>query len=700
MAFLTFPRRTVKEPKSVARKALRPDIQGLRAVAVALVLLYHAGVPWLPGGFVGVDVFFVISGFLITGGIVKELRRDGKLSLRGFYARRIARIVPASIVAVLGTLLLTWMLLPQTRWAAIGQDALAGLLYFINWSFASSSVDYLAQGQAPSPFQHFWSLAVEEQFYIVWPLLLLSITWLSLKLGFKLQKGLISGVAMVALPSLLWSVYYTSTHPGSAYFATTTRMWELAIGAGLAVISSRTSMKVPTAVSASIGWAGLAAIALAATLFTSSTTFPSFTALLPVLGAAALIWAGTGASKGGPELLLGLRPMVAVGNVSYSLYLWHWPMLVIAAAVWGTLQPMVGLLVVAVALVPAWLSLKYVEQPIQVAIKEARTKSTPFSSGFLMTGTASVCALLLILAVPPTPPASAVEFIPEPLAGTVAKAIGAETLLEQPMPSAAEDKFADIQPNVLQASKDLHPVNDNGCMQKIESSEAKSCQYGAANGSKTIALVGDSHAAMLLPGFERVATDNGWRLVTLTKGACPWVDASINYQGRPFRQCSDWNDGVTQALLAETPDVIVTVTSRYLTNDGQVDSQDLSNERMVAGMRSAWAPFIAQGVPIISVRDTPRPGSPVPDCVAQNLDELSKCSMPASSVLSTDPPEVAAATGHDGASVMDLTPAVCFADVCPAVIGGVLVYRDDNHLTATYARSMHKHIASALKPFV
>lgn len=676
----------------------RLDIQGLRAVAVGIVLLYHAGMPWMPGGFVGVDVFFVISGFLITGGIVKELRRDGKFSLARFYSRRIARILPASVLAVIGTIILTWAMLPQTRWVQVGQDALAGLLYYINWQFAADSVDYLAQGQASSPFQHFWSLAVEEQFYIIWPLLLMLVTWICMKTGVRLQSGLVAALAVVALPSLAWSAYLTGVS-SSAYFVTTTRIWELAIGAGLAIMLPQIG-KAPKLLSVVVGWLGLAAIGATAITYTAALPFPSYTALLPTMGAAAVIWAGANAGTAGPVAVLGLTPMRWIGDISYSLYLWHWPLLVIASALWGDLSPGIGLIVVAFAFLPAWLSLMMVERPLQEGLKGTRSKSYPFQIGFILTGVAAAGAMLLIVAVPPTPPASAAPFTPKPMAGAEARLLGAETLFDRPAPATAEDKSATLVPNVLQAAQDLHVVHRNGCMQPVESTAAKQCDFGDLKGTKTIAVVGDSHAAMLLPGFERVAEDKGWKLITYSKGACPWIETSINYQGKPFQQCSDWAAGVTQGLQAAKPDVIVAVTSRYLTNDSVVDSAEISQQKLVEGMRKAWTPFLDQGIPVISVRDTPRPGMSVPDCVASNRDALTRCTMEPGKVLSQNPPEVSAADGLDGVTVMDLTDAFCFSGTCPAVIGGVVVYRDDNHVTATYASSLHNQIDAILTPVV
>lgn len=683
----------------------RPDIQGLRAVAVGVVLLYHAGMTWLPGGFVGVDVFFVISGFLITKGIVSELRRNGTISIRDFYTRRIARILPAAAFAIVGTLALAWALLPETRWRQIGQDGFASAFSYVNWVFAGNSVNYLSQDQAESPFQHFWSLAVEEQFYVVWPLLLLAVGWLSLKLNFRLQRGMLVALSLVALPSFIWSVYLTATNPGAAYFVTTTRGWELAAGCALAIMSARNAKKVSKLVASVVGWVGLIAIFAAAALYTSATPFPSYNAALPVLGAVAVIWAGAHAGTTGPAMLLNLRPMVALGNISYSVYLWHWPLLVIAAGVWGDLGPAVGLLIIGVSILPSWVSFVAVERPFQEHVKESNSQADTLWVGVMLTAGGAAAALILALLVPPVPPASTVEFIPTPIAGQEVELVGAETLLDPAKPREVVNSSPEILPAPVQAASDLPSANRDGCMQDVESAQARRCDSGDPDGTKTIAIVGDSHAAMLLPGFEKVATDREWKIISYTKGACPWIDVNINdvnvKQGnRAFAQCREWVQSVSEALMADKPDLIIAGMSRYRTNDGAVDDGDVSNSKLINGMRSTWAPFLAQGIPVVSIRDAPQPGVIVPDCVAENADTLSRCAVQKGEVLRANPPEVVATEGLPGTTVLDMTDAFCFGDTCPAVIGGVLVYRDSNHLTATYARSLHGQMDAVLAPLL
>ncbi len=307
----------------------RPDIEGLRAVSVLLVLVYHAGVARVKGGFVGVDVFFVISGFLITGLLVRELESTGRISLLGFYARRAKRLLPATALVLVATAAATWAFLPLTDRATFATDIFSAAFYVVNWRLADRSVDYLAEDVGPSPVQHFWSLAVEEQFYIVWPLLLALAAWIFGRRGGVGRTRLAFALAFVAVPSFVWSLRLTSRDSATAFFVTTTRLWELAVGAAVAIGERRWSaLSRPVAVG--LGWAGLVAIACSAFLFREGARWPGFGALLPTLGAAAVIVAGHVPTTAGAARFLSLSPMVWIGGLSYSLYLWHWPLLVAA----------------------------------------------------------------------------------------------------------------------------------------------------------------------------------------------------------------------------------------------------------------------------------------------------------------------------------------------------------------------------------
>ncbi|WP_256841267.1 acyltransferase family protein [Ornithinimicrobium cryptoxanthini] len=344
----------------------RPDIEGLRAVAVLMVLAFHAGLPFAPGGFAGVDVFFVISGFLITGLLVREVERSGRVSLLTFYARRAKRLLPAASLVLVATGILSWLFIPRIRWAEIGGDLVASAAYLVNWRLASRSVDYLAEDSVASPVQHYWSLAVEEQFYIFWPLLIVLGAWLVHRHRLRTRPVLGALLVLVVLASLGWSVVATATQPETAYFVTTTRLWELGIG-GLVAITAPFWQRVAPGPATGIAWAGLLALASSATLLGPATPWPGSAALLPTLGTAAVIAGGFAARSRGPVRLLGAAPMREIGATSYSLYLWHWPLLVVAAAAWGELSLWQGVAIAALSYVPARLTYALVENPIRSA---------------------------------------------------------------------------------------------------------------------------------------------------------------------------------------------------------------------------------------------------------------------------------------------------------------------------------------------
>lgn len=655
------------------------------------MVLYHAGVPWLPGGFVGVDIFFVISGYLITGGIVRELKTNGRISLSRFYIRRMARILPAAAVTLTTTVVLSWLLLPPTRWEQIGRDAIGSGLYIVNWAFAGRSIDYLAQDQAPSPLQHFWSLAVEEQFYIVWPVLLIVVGLICRRKAIALGRGLTVGLALIIVPSLAWSVHLTTVNPGGAYFVTTTRAWELGIGAGLAVLGIYRTRQPNASTARIIGLLGASALAATAITFTGATPFPGYSALLPVLGTGALLWSGEHSERGVLARTLASRPMTWVGGISYSLYLWHWPLLVIAAGLFGDLSTPAGLVVVAIALLPAWFSTNHIEKPLQRWVRNFRGREgherSKLALGSAFTVAGLVPAILLAFSVPATSAA-------EPLG-----MIGAEQLAAGATINVVDStKF--LTPAAVDGAQDLPEANTNGCMLDHPTTAPKVCSYGDLDSERVIALMGDSHAAMHIPGLDVVARDAGYRLDTYTKGSCPPVTAPIDFQGKHYSECGVWAANVTERLVSQKPDLVVTAMSRAYTLYGEGLDEDQSRKRIAASLGDTWSQLENAGVPVAAFRDVPKLGIVVPDCVASNPDNLSKCARDQDEALPEADQTVLASRDHPDVTVIDVSPSLCADGICPAVIHNVLVYRDSNHLTATYSRSLHGQLADQLAPLL
>ncbi|WP_405099556.1 acyltransferase family protein [Micromonospora sp. NBC_01412] len=382
-------------PPDRPRSRFRGDIEGIRAVAVVMVMLFHAGVPALSGGFAGVDVFFVISGYLITTQLLSEQDRTGGVALIDFYARRAKRLLPAVNVVLLTTAVFVFLMVPRGRWGQIGGDIVAAVAYLLNWRLAERFT-HPDPTMPPSPVQHFWSLAVEEQYYLIWPLLILLAVALAKVSGARLKPVLATALGLLAAGSLAWSVTTTVGAQSPAFFQTTSRIWELAVGAGVAM-SVGAWARLPKPVAVVLGWAGLAAVLVTGLFFTPMMDFPGYTAALPVLGTAAVIAAGCATARGGAETLLGIAPLRWIGALSYSLYLWHWPMLAIAATYWGPLSTSTGLLVIALSIAPAWLTFHFVENRIRYSrrVSQSPRLALGIGAGFSALGALAGVALLL-----------------------------------------------------------------------------------------------------------------------------------------------------------------------------------------------------------------------------------------------------------------------------------------------------------------
>ncbi|NLU79731.1 acyltransferase [Micromonospora sp. HNM0581] len=690
-----------------SRVRFRGDVEGLRAVAVVLVLTGHASQNLLPGGFVGVDVFFVISGFLITGLLVTELRSTGRISLVGFWARRAKRLLPAALLVLAATLVLTFAFLPRTRWASTGWDVVFSGLYAMNWRLAEQSVDYLAANQAPSAVQHFWSLAVEEQFYLVWPLLLIGVAWLARD---RLRTShLILALALVAVPSFAWSMWMTSNDAVRAYFVTTTRLWELAIGGFVALLAHQFD-RLPRTAAAGLAWLGLAAILVSAITLRPESAFPGYTALGPTLGTAAVIAGGLAAGRLGPAALLDVRPVRAVGALSYSLYLWHWPLLVVAEARLNELTVGTGLAVVALSAVPAVLTYHLVENPIRHSRQLSWQPVRALQLGAVCTSLAVLAGLAFQLTIwppPQTPPApvavgGALPSGSPNTGSTASSALGAMALGARPIESSAGqpvDRVGVFVPDPLAALRDGPDSQRNGCHQDMTGSEVTACEYGDPNADFTVALAGDSHAAQWLPALQQVAAERKWRLRSYTKSACPYINGTVALDSRPYRSCTEWNEKLRVALTGpQRPDVLIVSTSLYLMiRDGKPVTQ-AAGTAFAEALRETWAEIASAELPVVVLRDTPYHRYDIAECVSVNHNRLTRCASPRSQALEGGggPAHEQAASSNDNVHLVDLNEAICPQDRCAPVIGGVLVYRDSNHLTATYVRTLTPRLDHAL----
>ncbi len=676
------------------RTGFRRDIEGLRAIAVLSVLAYHAGLP-VRAGFVGVDIFFVISGFLITGLLVTELDRTGTISWLRFVGRRIRRLLPAAVLVLVVVSAVSWFVVPGLRRHTIGLDVIAAATYVVNWVLAAREVDYLASDVRPSPVQHFWSLSVEEQFYVVWPLLLIGVALVAKRYGRRPDRRSI-GLALGALvgASFLWSVWASHATPASAFFTTTTRVWELGVGALLAVwLSGRTRPEVPSPASVALGWAGLLALVVVALRLPTDVEWPGAWALLATLPAALVLWSGWEGSRHGPVRLLGTRPMVWVGGLSYSIYLWHWPAIVLAdwTVEWVTGQALPGWARVAVALAsvwPAWVSWRFVEQPLHRGPLLRTRPRALLAAGLALSAVGVLAALPLLPVRSP--------FVTEPPGGRLPpdSRLGAATVVPG---RAVADRVQPswVVPDPLVAGEDRPDADVDRCQVDHGATDPVACTFGDPQGPVTVALVGDSKAMQWLPALQATAAREHWRIVTYGKSACAFADAPATVAGAAYPECDAWNAGVVRALAADPPDVVVTSgVSRGAWNGRSADAGLL-----VEGYTRRWSALAAAGVPVVVVGDSPLSPDDLDVCAARHAEDLDACTFPAApAVAGSGLPvqEEAVAAAGEGVTLLDLTPWICPGGRCPVVIGHVAVHRPGDHVTATYARTLAPQLGAAV----
>ncbi|WP_063059173.1 acyltransferase family protein [Nocardia sienata] len=695
-------RRADRGGNAVPRRCFRPDIEGLRAVAVVAVVLFHAGMPGVGGGFVGVDVFFVISGFLVTGILYRETAATGTIGLARFYGARARRLLPAAGLVLVTTAIAAAVLLPPLQARRVLGDGIAGALYVGNYRFALRDTDYLAGDVLPSPFQHFWSLGVEEQFYLLWPVLIAATAWFARRhrTGSAAPRPYLIVLLTVAVFSFATSLSWTGTLPSWAFFSLPTRAWELAAG-GVIALSAAMWSRLPGIPAALAGWAGLLLITAACTWYDEHTRYPGTAALLPVAGTVLVIISGCATPRFGVGRGLALGPIRAIGRGSYSWYLWHWPVLLLAPWVVGHPLGLGGSLgAVTIAGGLAVLTLWLVENPARFAVPLRGSAARSLACGGAITAVAGGVALALLVLVPVpagrgtaaptlalTAPAAPVTPATDPGEAAVRQQVAqAQAAIDA---SAATGPVpANLTPSLAGAAGSKADVFVNGCVRSWRDVGQAECASGDPDSATTVALVGDSHAAMWQPAFEQITAARHWRLETMAKVTCPLMDLPITspYLGREYTECEQWRDEIVARLQAERPRLIVVSMSRRYGADFGFVSYDPawidSLHRLVARLR-------ATGAAVLVLGSIPDPHTDVPICLSAHIDDSAACAPARADAL--DDAGIAAeraATIGGGGQYADLTSLFCTPSDCPLVIGDNLVFRDDNHLTVDYAETL------------
>jgi len=707
----------------------RPDIEGLRAIAVLLVLLYHAGIPAFGGGFVGVDVFFVLSGFLITSLLLRELGRTGTVSLANFWARRARRLLPASGLVLLVTLAASRFLLDGLSQGELARDAIAASAFVVNIRFMAAGTDYLTSQLPPSPLLHFWSLAVEEQFYLVWPGLLLVLVRV-MRLS---RRALAAVIAVGWLASFAACVMLTDTSQPWAFFMLPTRAWELLTGAALA-LGGGVLLRVARPQRALLGWVGVAAIVVVALWFDDSMHFPGWIAVLPVAATLLVINAGGSDVPNGPVRLLSAGPLQWVGARSYAIYLWHFPLLVLCERKWGPLSYATRVLLLVLSVLLAALSYHLLENPVR---HSARLAAVPLRS--LLMGAAVVLlgvgAGTVLLRNPPrldaggevaaptlvpqtsspstTPvvdPSSSVPVVDSTTTTSIAAPPPADASHDNPAALAAmieanrplleqsaetQKVPSNLSPGLASARDDLPQIYRNKCILDVGVSQPKDCIYGDANGSVDIVLFGDSHAAQWMPALHQVASQNGWRLIVHVKKACP--TAEIPTDKDPNRtDCVPWRQAVIDRIAALQPDLVIMSAYRYKQvgaaagrDPDQVWSEglDLTLQKMQGGAKR-----------ILLLGDSATPADDVPSCVAGRLSNVGSCMNSRDNAVRPGRLGVERdLAARFGASFIPTSDWMCTDTVCPVVVGNVLMYRDNSHITATASAFLAPYVEAAVR---
>jgi peptidoglycan/LPS O-acetylase OafA/YrhL len=694
------PRQVVEESRKgtgARERGFRPDIQGLRAIAVSLVVVYHLYPAVLPGGFAGVDVFFVISGYLITSHLWRTCQKTGRLSLAEFWGRRARRLVPAAAVVLAATWAASYLVLPASRLADTAQQIRASALYYQNWQLAGNAVNYLKSDAAASPVQHFWSLSVEEQFYLVWPLLFLlallaARQWTGrgqhhqaaaerrTAVAHRVAFGL---TAALVVASLAYSVYDTFADPAQAYFVTTTRMWELGAGGLLALLPAGLTSRLGR--QGWLGWAGIAVIVASQFILTGSTPFPGWIAVLPVGGAVALIAGGSSLGRYGPWRLTSARPMAFLGDISYSLYLWHWPVIVCwtvwrgHAIGWASGPP-----IIAASVILAWLTKITVEDRVRLAPFIARHKWRSVS-----TALAAVLPVALVTAFLVSQPGPWNGRLGPQYPGAAALADSLSGLPAKPVLPPPGDSAA------------LPAYWAQGCLDGEHIAAPKTCTFGdTRNPVLKVVLIGDSMAGNWWTPLAQIATQENWELVTELHATCVWTATQL-YDGvvkGAYPTCHQWGATVLGDLITKIrPDVVIATGSANPGTMAHPGGGPQARAEVGAGMADYWGQLEAHGIPVIAIRETPDTGMDEPACVSKNGPADASCSVPRAAALPPDPPTSYAARDLGGkVPVIDMNSLICAPATCAPVVGNVMVYMDSHHLTQSYGQTLAPFLRNRL----
>jgi len=633
----------------------RPDIEGMRAIAVCLVVLFHAGVPFLQGGFVGVDIFFVVSGYLITSLLTAELNSSGDIRLSRFYARRARRLLPALSLIVIVVCLIQLIVASPIVQIEVLKAALATTLYCSNLYFAHTEWNYFTRALAPSPLLHTWSLAVEEQFYLIWPILILLITKAT-----KSDRTKVAVIAGITLVSFVACVRLTAVHQVLSFYQLSCRAWEFSIGGLLSFVSVRWSA-AHEKICKWLGAAGLITLVLSGVFIANSATFPGYIAAIPVLATVATLQGGAGAPSSPVARSLSWRPLQYLGGISYSLYLWHWPVLIIAQQLFPNGSATVPVACVALSVVLAAITHVAVENPIR--FNPFLASKSLFSLGIVALST-TVC-------------------------------VGGFALWSVELNHSAQFlKFNRVR-------NDVPAFYAMGCTAAQSDDFLKLCSFGeTAHPESTVVLFGDSHAAQWFPAMKDIAESRHWKLVTIIKSGCSPINIKI-LRGTAAETCERWRQRAIAKIQEMRPDTVVMASSSLYRQDDSVRLVDISEWEK--GSRDTFLAISGHGIALRFIRDTPNADYDVPQCLAQLAwnghaicPPLNRAKALNSEVFQA---QLRAAAGIANIGIIDMSDTICGKDSCETEQGDIVKYRDGDHMTSSYVESLSNALqAQLVKP--
>ncbi len=635
----------------------RLDLEGVRALAIILVLLAHAQVPGFKAGFIGIDIFFVLSGFLITGLLFSEFQRTGTVSLKNFYAKRARRLLPLAATVLVFISICSFVLYSLDDQVKVGEEVVAAALYFVNWLFAFQGADYFNQ-EFLSPVQHYWSLSVEEQFYLIWPGLIIIVGLITKLIRVDKRSFLMIVLSVITISSFAYSLYYSEINQTAAYFSTLTRIWELGAG-GLLFLILPKSISMKSVFSNFLIGFGFFLIALALILIKEETPYPSLITLLPVLATVFFIVAGSAINSARLIYLFLSRPVQYIGRLSYSVYLWHWPFVVFAIFLFPNIGVLGLVLATLISFIPAHLSHVLIEKPIHKGLRIKPNKALAIGAGFSLLAAVIGIALSVNRLQIDSAPEGALASMKEGIIG-----------------QKFQKSASALSPNPLKANLDTGKIYQDKCVVLPPETDLLNCRYGAVGSDKKIALLGDSHAMQWFPAIEPIALRNKWQLDIYGMVNCPVT----SYDLEP--RCSKWLAAAIKEIITQKTKLVVISTARKYFIPGEEIST--SRDYFKNGMVEIINRFKRSGVEVAVIGDVAKADGDPNDCIVDNLDNLRKCYFKPKMLPNSY--DLLAARQTKSKYINPL-PVLC-KRVCPVAVNNINIYLDGYHVTGTFAKTL------------